>query len=730
MRVGGPLALVASIAFHGSALGQELPPVVEPVGVVDTIHGIEVPDPYRWLEDLDSERTKAWARDQDERARRHAAEYPAREAIRERVARIASVDRYTAPTPAGDRLFYLRFPSSGGPGTSPGTALLTRPSDPRARGEERVVVDPRGEGAPADLSLSRGVPDPLGRRVAYGTTRAGSSWETIRVRDVETGADGPDSLTGLRAGRSGLSWSPDGRGFYYERFPLPEVGEERSARLRDERLYYHRLGTPQTADELVFAIPGNPEWGIWHRVSDDGRYLVAGGTDPGTQHVTVFALDLADPEGGFRAVVEEPDAVYALAGNEGPVLWLYTDLEAPRGRVVAIDLRSPARASWRELVPEAEETISSWVLARGLGDVLIVGYLRDALNLVRAFDARGRHLYDLDLPAPGSIWSGFVGRQGEPAAYYVLSGLADPGSIYRLDTGTGASRLVFRPDLAHDPEAFRTEQVFLESGDGTRIPMFLVRGPNSERPGPVWMYGYGFGGWPAAPWFQPQIVAWLEMGGTWALPNTRGGGAYGEEWHAAGSRLRKQTAVDDYLAATEWLIEEGVTTPELMVANASSAGGAIAGAAIVQRPDLYGAAVLDYPVLDMIRYHRFTAAGGWRSEYGTAEDPEEFRALLAYSPVHNVEPGACLPATLVSPGENDQVTPPFHAYKFVAALGSAQACGKPVLLRVSWGAGHAAGADLESSIETWSDQLAFLARTLGEAGWSPRLGEPDGKGSH
>lgn len=711
------LALFLPLALPARGAAQEVPapPGAERGSVVDTLHGVAVPDPWRWMEAMDSERTRVWAREEDERARAYAAAWPGRDALRERMARIASVRRATAPTPAGGRLFYLRFPASGaGPGSSPGTVLRVR-REAAAEGADpadRPLVDPAAEGMDPDASVSRGVPSPDGRRVAYGIARGGSRWETVRVRDVDTGRDLDDELTGLRSSGSGITWTPDGSGFFYERLPVPAEGEEQSARLADEVLAYHRLGSPQSADTVLFRDADHPERPVWHAITDDGRYLVAGSRDPETQHSTVHVLDREDPAAGFRAVVPEPDAVYALVGSDGPVLWLYTDLEAPRGRVVAVDLREPGRGSWSDLVPEAGETISSWILARGIGDRLVVGYVKDARTLVRLFESDGRLVGELDLP-DGSIWTGFVGRQGHPLAYYVVSGLVDPGTVYRLDARTGESERILRPDLGYDPARFTTEQVFYESADGTRIPMFLVRGPASTRPGPVWMYGYGFGAWPAAPWFQPAMVAWLQMGGTWALPNTRGGGEYGEQWHRAGSRTEKQNAIDDYLAATEWLIEEGWTTPGTMVANASSAGGAVAGAAIVQRPDLYGAAVLDYPVLDMLRYDRFTVAGSWRSEYGTAEDPDDFRALLAYSPVHNVEPGTCYPATLVAPGEKDEITPPFHAYKFVAALRAAQGCDRPVLLRVSWGAGHSAGADLEDSIDTWADQLAFLARALG-----------------
>ncbi|MDX1661337.1 MAG: prolyl oligopeptidase family serine peptidase [Gemmatimonadota bacterium] len=711
-------AFLALTAIPATARAQADPPEAPRGDVVDTLHGERVADPYRWMEEMTSDRTLRWAREQDAYARRFVRRIADREAIGERIERIARVRRLTAPRAAGDRLFYLRFPAAGGPGTSPGTVLHVRPRGAPGGRADRVLIDPVAEGAPDDASLSRGIPSPDGTRVAYGITRGGSRWETIRIRDVESGTDSGDELVGVRRG-SRVSWAPDGEGLYYERYPMPEPGERQREKLRDERLYHHRLGTSRSEDRLVFAHPDRPDWGIWHRVTDDGRYLVAGARDPETQHTTLSVMDLSAPDRGFQAIVEQPDARYSVVGNDGPVLWLYTDRDAPRGRVVAVDLRSPDRDAWRELIPEADETISSWILARGVGDRVIVGYLVDARTAVRVFGSDGGFLYEMDLPAEGSIWTGFVGDQRDPRAYYVLSSLVDPGSIYRLDVRTGRSELVVRPDLAYDPDRFTTRQVFYESPDGTRVPMFLVSAPETDRPAPVWMYGYGFGAWPAAPWFQPPMVAWLEMGGVWALPNTRGGGAYGEAWHRAGSRELKQNVIDDYVAATEWLIENGITAPELMVANGSSAGGPVAGAAIVQRPELYGAAILDYPVLDMLRYHRFTVAGSWRSEYGTAEDPEEFRALLDYSPVHNVEAGTCYPATLVAPGEKDEVTPPFHAYKFVAALQGAQGCEAPVLLRVSWGAGHSAGADLEASIATWADQLSFLVGILERDGWNP-----------
>lgn len=699
------LLLVLPVAAGHAAQSLDVPRARR-VDVADTLHGIVVSDPYRWMEEMDAPEVLAWARAQDGIARAFAATGE-RDSLREEIARIAGVERYSAPIKRGDRHFYLRFPAAG-PG--PGTALLVREAED---GADRMLIDPSELAESA--GLVRAVPDPAGRRVAYLITRSGSSWGTLHIRDAGSGRDLPDTLRGIHAGLSGIAWSPDGSGLFYNRFDLPEAGQERSAPIQGERIAFHALGDPQERDRTVFQRTELQGWSLSPSVTADGRFLVIVATDGTTQHTRVYYRALATPDGPMIELIGEGDAAYRFVGNRGDTFWIWTDLDAPRGRVVAVDLGSPERARWRELIPEAEETISSWIGATAIGDRIVIGYLEDARTVVRVFDESGGALYELDLPREGSIWSGFVGTQLEPVAFYSLSGLVDPGTIYRLDVRTGESRVFQRPALDYDPEDFVTEQVFVTSRDGTRFPMFLVhaRGAGPGTPRPTIMYGYGFGAWTAAPWFQPLMAVWLLRGGVWALPNTRGGGEYGEEWHLAGSRLEKQNAIDDYIAAAEWLIASGWTSPDQLVANGSSAGGAVVGAALVQRPELLGAVVLDYPVLDMLRYDRFTGARRWRSEYGTIEDPAEFRALLAYSPVHNVDEETCYPPTLVAPGERDEITPPLHAYKLVAALQAVQACDRPILLRVSWGAGHSSGATLEDSIDTWADQLAFLLRVLG-----------------
>lgn len=714
------IAVVLAVLVWAASLGaQEEPPEARRGDHVDVYHGVEVPDPYRWLENVSAPEVERWARGQDAFARSFAAAYPGRGRIGRMIREATEVTRYSPPVRRGGRYFFTTFLNTGGP--APPRSLHVR-STLESGGETRTLIDREALGA-RGLSLVLATPSPDGRRVAYGVVETGSAAMTLRVLDVASGETLEDELRGLLRGRSSVSWTEGGRGFFYESFAGGTAGEPRTALVEDETLRYHRVGTSQAEDREVFAGPPGEGRSLSHGITRDHRFLVLEVREPETGGDAVHYVDLEDDGLRVRELVAEEGATYSFVGGRGTELWFRTDEDAPRGRVVGIDVTRPEPARWREVVPEAEEAITNWLGATAVGDALVVGYLKDALNLIRVYGLDGSFRYRVELPYPGSLWSGIVGRRGDSEAYYSLSGLVDPGSVYRLDIRTGESALVFAPDASHDPEDFRTEQVFYRAPDGTRIPMFLVRAEGRSAPGPrpVFMYGYAFN-WAAAPWYQPHMVAWLRMGGIWALPNTRGGAAYGEAWHRAGAGRKKQTAIDDYVAAARWLIAEGITTPDLVVANTSSAGGPIGGAAVVQHPELFGAAVLDYPILDMLRYDRFTVARSWRSEYGTSRNPEDFRALLGYSPVHNLREGTCYPATLVAPGELDETAPPLHAYKFVASLQHAQGCAAPIALRVSWGAGHASGATPRRSVENWTDQLSFLARVLED--WTPDFGGP------
>ena len=370
--------------------------------------------------------------------------------------------------------------------------------------------------------------------------------------------------------------------------------------------------------------------------------------------------------------------------------------------------------------------MDTWSPPAYVGGRFVVGYLVDARLAFKVFDTSGRFMYDLELPYTGSVWTGFVGRADDSEAFYSLSGFADPGTVYRLDVHTGRSTLLTRAEMQHNPDDYVTAQVFYTSRDGTRIPMFLAhrRDAESNAPRPVLMYGYGHGAWAAAPWYRAFLAAWMDLGGIFALPNTRGGGEYGEEWHQAGVRRNKQTAIDDYLAAAQWLIDEGFTTSELLVAEGQSAGGPLAGAAIVQRPELFGAALFPFPLVDVFRYDQYGGSRWLQRDYGSVSDANDFAAMRVYSPYHNLRDGICYPATLIGPGDEDELVAPMHAYKFAAQLQHVQGCDNPVLLRVSWGAGHTYGATTEEAVEHWADQLAFLVQVLGlEHSAVPPLGQ-------
>ena len=702
------LSIAIGLVAGGPLAAQDdRPPGARRGEQVDVYHGVRVPDPYRWMERLDATETVDWVRAQDEWTRSFVSEVPGRDGLRRTIAGAAMALRVGTPTEAAGRYVYSTFRTTGG-------ALRV----------EAVWMRHGVDGAPQRLldgdSLAQEnrrivlvSPSPDGRWLAFGVAPAGSRWMELHVRSIEPEDRDSDVLTGLRRGQSPVLWRADGSGFYYGEFDRSTVGDARTAAVGAARIRFHRVGASQNDDVSLFRPPAGAGWSIGAALTADDRYLVVTAKEPASPGNRVYVIDL-ERDDSLTLLVPGFTETFSFVGSQGDWFWFQTDADAPKGRVVAISGRQPERMHWKELIGERDEAITNWLGVSAIGGHLLVGYLDDARHTVRVFTTAGEFRYELELPREGgSLWSGFRGSQDEPEAFYSLSGVADPGTVYRLDVRTGRSTVFASADVAYDPDRYVTQQVFYPAADGTRIPMFLVRRRDlsSDGPAPVYMYGYA-ADWAAAPWFQPQIVAWMDLGGIWALPNTRGGTEYGEVWNAAGSRLRKQTAIDDYLAAAEWLIERGYTTPRLMVANASSAGGPVGGAALVQRPDLFGAAVLDYPVLDMLRYDRFTTARSWTHEYGTADDPDEFRALLGYSPYHGIRDGVCYPPTLVAPGELDELAPPLHAYKFVAALQHAQACDAPIALRVAWGAGHASGATAGDAIEMWVDQLSFLIRAL------------------
>jgi prolyl oligopeptidase len=667
--------------------------------VVDFYHGQAVPDPYRWLEDLDSEQTRAWIEAQNRLTFDYLQRIPARQRLLERLRQLWNYEKYSQPFKEGNRYFYFK-----NDGLQNQSVLYTQES---LEGEARVLLDPNTLSEDGTVALSGIAISRDGRYLAYGLSRSGSDWQEWKVRDIETGEDLPDHLRWIKF--SGASWTPDGQGFFYSRYDEPAPGSEYESANYFQKLYYHRLGTPQSEDLLVYHRPDQKEWGFAGGVTEDGDYLIISvwrGTDPKN---LLFYKDLRDPSSPVVELIREFQAEYAFVGNDGSRFWLLTDLQAPRRRLVAIDLDNPGQL--QEVIPEAEETLQGVSL---IHNQFVAFYLKDAHTQIRTFALDGTYLGEIPLPGLGSA-SGFGGKRHDTETFYTFTSFTTPPTIYRYDFTSGRSTLFRQPQVDFDPQAYEVQQVFYASQDGTRIPMFLVHRRGLARTGdhPTLLYGYGGFGISLTPSFSVGLVAWLEMGGVYAQPSLRGGGEYGEAWHQAGTKLNKQKVFDDFIAAAEWLMANGYTNPSKLAIAGGSNGGLLVGACLTQRPDLFAAALPAVGVFDMLRFHKFTIGWAWISEYGSPEDPEEFKALYAYSPLHNLKPGTAYPATLITTADHDDRVVPAHSFKFAAALQAAQGGSQPILIRIDTKAGHGAGKPTAKLIEETADRWAFLVQVLG-----------------
>ncbi|MFS8778627.1 prolyl oligopeptidase family serine peptidase [Synechococcus sp. W70.1] len=667
--------------------------------VVDVYHGQAVPDPYRWLEDLDSEQTRAWVEAQNRLTFDYLQRIPARQRLLERLTQLWNYEKYSQPFKEGGRYFYFK-----NDGLQNQSVLYTQES---LEAEARVLLDPNTLSEDGTVALSGIAISRDGRYLAYGLSRSGSDWQEWKVRDIETGEDLPDHLRWIKF--SGASWTPDGQGFFYSRYDEPPPGREYESANYFQKLYYHRLGTPQSEDPLVYHRPDQKEWGFAGGVTEDGNYLIISvwrGTDPKN---LLFYKDLRDPNSPVVELIREFEAEYSFVGNDGSRFWLLTDLNAPRRRLVAIDLDNPGQV--QEVIPEAEETLQGVSL---INNQFVAFYLKDAYTQIKTFALDGTYLGEIPLPGLGSA-SGFGGKRYDTETFYTFTSFTTPPTIYRYDFTTGRSTLFRQPQVDFDPQAYEVQQVFYPSKDGTRIPMFLVHRRGLARTGdqPTLLYGYGGFGISLTPSFSVGLVAWLEMGGVYAQPNLRGGGEYGEAWHQAGTKLNKQKVFDDFIAAAEWLVANGYTNPSKLAISGGSNGGLLVGACLTQRPDLFAAALPAVGVFDMLRFHKFTIGWAWISEYGSPEDPEEFKALYAYSPLHNLKPGTAYPATLITTADHDDRVVPAHSFKFAAALQAAQGGSQPILIRIDTKAGHGAGKPTTKLIEETADRWAFLVEVLG-----------------
>jgi prolyl oligopeptidase len=667
---------------------------------VDEYHGVKVADPYRPLEDPDAPATRAWVEAENKVTFAFLESIPQRPAIRKRLTELWDYEKYSSPWFEGGRYFFTY-----NPGLQNQAAILVSET---LGAEPRLLLDPNTLSSDGTVAISGSDVSKDGKLLAYGIAAAGSDWNEWKVRDVTTGKDLPDHLKWIKF--SSVAWSPDGKGFFYGRFPEPTPGQDLKGANYYQKLYYHRLGTPQGDDVLIWQDADHKEWRADPKVTDDGRYLIltlGKGTD--AKHRVLFR-PLEDESSRPSHLVGEFDAEYAFIDNDGPVFCFKTNKDAPRGKVVAIDTRSTHPDHWRVLVPEAAETLEGVDV---VGDHLVTTYLKDAHTVVRVFDLDGKHIRDVGLPGLGTA-VGFHGKRHRPETFYAFTSFTTPTTIYRYDVATGESTLWRRPKLKFEPAEYETVQEFYPSKGGIKIPMFLSYKKGMKRDGsnPTLLYGYGGFNIPLTPSFKPADLAWLEMGGIFAVANLRGGGEYGEEWHQGGTRANKQNVFDDFIAAAEWLTAEKYTSKEKLAITGRSNGGLLVGACMSQRPDLYGACLPAVGVMDMLRFHRFTIGWAWVDDYGSSENPDHFKALFAYSPLHNIKPGTCYPPTMISTADHDDRVVPAHSFKFAAALQAAQSCDNPTLIRIETKAGHGAGKPTTKQIEEAADSLAFLVKVL------------------
>lgn len=693
-----PAALTILAACQAPHVLEEAPPA-ERGTVVDTLHGVEVADPYRWMEDSDDPRLGEWIDAQNARTHAYLDSLEEVESFQERLTELWDYERISMPRRRGPRWVVSR-----NDGMQAQSVLYSMPT---LDGEPEVLFDPNtlsedGTRALAGTSFSRD-----GRYMAYGIADGGSDWNVWRIRDVETGEDLPEQLDWIKFSRP--AWLPDGSGFLYSRYEEP-TGDALLEVNRAPKLCLHRLGTSQAEDEVVYARPDHPEWSFGARVTEDGAWIVLSirqGTDPRNR---VFLKSVHHAGAPIQELIPELEADYTFLHSEGDQFTFLTDRDAPRRRIVRMSRLHPEPEAWTELVPEGAETLESVSI---LGGTMIAESLRDAQSVVRQYDLEGALLREVELPGIGSV-GGFGGEPEDTETFYRFTSYTDAGAIYRFDVATGQSSLWRAPEVDFEPSEYLTEQVFVPSKDGTQIPMFLVRRRDLERTGaaPTILYGYGGFNVSLTPGFSPTTLAWLDAGGVYAVANLRGGGEYGEEWHQAGTKLNKQNVFDDCVAAAEWLCASGWTSAEHLALRGGSNGGLLVGAVVNQRPDLFGAAIPAVGVMDMLRYHLFTIGWAWASDYGTADDPDEFRALLAYSPAHNARTDVPYPPLLVTTAARDDRVVPLHSFKYAAAIQHAQTGDAPILIRVEKRAGHGAGRPTQMLVQQAAEELGFLMEHL------------------
>jgi prolyl oligopeptidase len=678
--------------------------------VVDDYSGTKVPDPYRWLEDTDSPETAAWVKAENALTSAYMEKLPDLAWFRERLTKLLNYPRYTVPTWKGNRYLYRK--NDGLQNQSVIYTLKELVDEPR------VLLDPNQLSSDGTVAVTSAVLSDDGRFLAYGVAASGSDWNDIRVRDIHTGEDLPDVVQWIKF--SDPSWTKDGKGFFYSRFPEPQPSGNRTfAKLADQKLCYHLLGDPVQKDRVIYERPDNPDLGFAGEVSHDGRFLLMLVNKGTEERELLYFKDLGDPmapkiDAPFQPLVDQFEAEFKVVGLIGDRLYVVTDLNAAKYKIVVIDLTNPGRDHWKEIVPESKDLLQDAAL---VGGKLVVKYLVDAKNRLFVFDLDGNREREIGLPEPGTVGT-LSGNPDRPELFYSFTSFLYPMTIYRDDVQTGQNSVFQKPSLDFDPDRYETKQIFFASKDGTKVPMFVVgkKGLKLDGNNPVYLTGYGGFNISMTPLFAASYASWLERGGVFALPNLRGGGEYGRQWHEAGIQQHKQNVFDDFISAAQALIDAKYTNAKRIAIAGGSNGGLLVAAALTQRPDLFGAMAAEVAVLDMLRFQKFTIGWAWESDYGSSDTPDGFQYLIKYSPLHNVKEGTCYPPTLVTTGDHDDRVVPGHSFKFAATLQAAQGCANPILIRIETKAGHGSGKPVSKIIEEQSAVLAFMWNVVGFPG--------------
>lgn len=728
------ITVAGTIASAQGGVSLKYPPAAKGPQV-DNYHGTSVADPYRWLENPDSPETRAWIQAENALTSSYLAAIPERAAIRARLEQVQNYQRYGSGFKAGGRYFYYM-----NTGLQSQNVLYVQDA---LNAKPKVLLDPNAMSKEGIVSLSTVNVSHNGRYVTYSINRAGSDWQEFRIREIDTGKDLPEVLKWAKF--TGASWTHDNKGFFYSRYDAPADGNPLTSVNTNQKLYYHRVGQQQSRDQLIYDRPDQKDWGFDANVTADGAYLIINvwqGTDTRNR---LYFVDLDNPgkprlTAPVVKLVDRLDALYSFAGNDGTNFYVRTDLQAPNGRVVGIDIDNPRQERWYTIVPEGKDAMVS---AKAVGGRLVASFLQDAHSAIRFYDlprrppTRGQsasgmrrtqpaasdrrgglgmnaQVFEIQLPDLGSAEE-ISGTADDEEMFFTFTSFLRPKSIYRFDVRSRKSEVWKESRTSLDVSKFETRQLFFNSKDGTRVPMFVVVRKDIQLNGanPTRLYGYGGFDVSETPGFSSVRLAWLEMGGVYASANLRGGGEYGRAWHEAGMLDKKQNVFDDFIAAAEFLIKEKYTSTARLAIEGGSNGGLLVGAVLNQRPELFAAALPAVGVMDMLRFHKFTIGWAWTSDYGSADKPNEFKTLYAYSPLHNIKAGACYPATMVLTADHDDRVVPGHSFKYAAALQAAQGCAKPTLIRIDTDAGHGAGKPTSKALDEWADRYAFLVKNLG-----------------